>query len=197
MALPTKPELRNESLKRRDALSVDERQGKSLAIATHGAEALSGLAAGKCVAAFHPIRSEVDVTLLAHMLEDAGARLALPAVLDRETIVFRAHSAAGTLVPGGFGTMAPGEDAEIVDPDILLMPLSVFDRQGNRIGYGAGHYDRAIERLAAKGRKPLLIAVAFDLQEAPAVPAEAHDMPLDGVITETGLAWFGDPPEAL
>ncbi len=129
------------------------------------------------------------------MLEQSGASLALPAVIDRETIVFRAYLPGRALVPGGFGTMAPDKDAAVVDPDILLMPLSVFDAHGNRIGYGAGHYDRAIAKLIEKGRKPLLIGVAFSLQEEAMVPAEDHDVPLDGVVTETGFRWFRGPPE--
>jgi 5-formyltetrahydrofolate cyclo-ligase len=78
----------------------------------------------------------------------------------------------------------------VVDPEILLMPLSAFDASGNRIGYGAGHYDRAIARLHDKGMQPRLIGVAFDCQEVEAVPAEAHDVPLDAVVTESGYRTF-------
>ena len=195
MSPPAKEAMRASVLKRRDALSSDERRSKSLAISEHGFAALGAFVAGKCVAAFHPIRSEADVSLLAGMLEQSGASLALPAVIDRETIVFRAYLPGRALVPGGFGTMAPDKDAAVVDPDILLMPLSVFDAHGNRIGYGAGHYDRAIAKLIERGRKPLLIGVAFSLQEEAMVPAEDHDVPLDGVVTETGFCWFRGPPE--
>ena len=183
----SKPDMRNRSLKRRDAMTAEERRAKSLAIATHGAEALAPEIAGKRVAGYHPIRSEVDVGLLMTLLENAGAALALRAVIDRETIVFRSFRSGEALVAGGFGTRAPGEQAAEVDPDILLMPLSVFDEAGNRIGYGAGHYDRAIARLAGRGRRPLLVGIAFDLQEVPAVPAEPHDVPLDAIITESGF----------
>ena len=70
------------------------------------------------------------------------------------------------------------------------MPLSAFDGQGHRIGYGAGHYDRAIDRLRAKGRSPRLIGVAFDCQEVASVPAEPHDVALDAVLTESGFRIF-------
>ena len=190
----TKPELRRRGLAHRDALSPAARREKSLAIATHGAEALSHGIGGLTVAGYHAIRSEADVGFLLNLLEQAGAQLALPAVLDRETIVFRSHLPHVPLVAGGFGTMAPGEGAALVEPDVLLMPLSVFDEKGNRIGYGAGHYDRAIDRLQAIGRRPVLIGVAFDLQEVPSVPAEPHDVPLDGIVTESGLRWFSEVP---
>jgi 5-formyltetrahydrofolate cyclo-ligase len=115
-------------------------------------------------------------------------------VLDRETIVFRAFETDTPLVKTGFGTTGPGEDAEVLDPDILLVPLSVFDGKGQRVGYGAGHYDRAIARLHGKGRFPILIGVAFDCQEVPSVPAEPHDVPLHAILTESGLRWFSGQP---
>jgi 5-formyltetrahydrofolate cyclo-ligase len=89
----------------------------------------------------------------------------------------------------GFGTMAPGPEAEELRPDVLLMPLAGFDRQGNRIGYGKGHYDTAISSLEKSG--PLLcIGLAFALQEVELVPAEGHDKPLAGILTEDGYRSF-------
>ena len=78
----------------------------------------------------------------------------------------------------------------MLDPDILLVPLSAFDRAGHRIGYGAGHYDRAIDRLKAKGGTPKLIGIAFDCQEVASVPAESHDVALDAILTESGFRMF-------
>ena len=124
---------------------------------------------------------------------ERGARLCLPVVLDPETIVFRDFVRGAELVDSGFGTSGPGPDAELLDPDMLLMPLSAFDATGNRLGYGAGHYDRAIARLRDKGRSPLLVGTAFSLQEAEKVPAEAHDVPLAMILTERGLRSFPQP----
>jgi 5-formyltetrahydrofolate cyclo-ligase len=94
------------------------------------------------------------------------------------------------LVSTGFGTVGPGADAAVLDPDIMLVPLSAFDRTGHRIGYGAGYYDRAIERLWQKGLDPQLIGIAFDCQEVPSVPAEPHDVRLDAILTESGYSVF-------
>ena len=93
----------------------------------------------------------------------------------------------GENAAGGFGTSGPGPDAAVLDPDIMLVPLSAFDSTGHRIGYGAGHYDRAITRLHQKGLNPRLIGIAFDCQEVPSVPAEPHDVRLDAILTESGL----------
>ncbi len=188
---PSKAELRVERLALRDALSVEERAVKSLAIADAGADALS-FAPGTVLSGFMPIRSEADTRPLMEALRNKGARLCLPVTLDRETIVFREFVRGAELVKTGFGTTGPDEGAAVLDPQILLVPLSAFDGQGHRIGYGAGHYDRAIAKLHAKGLNPVLVGIAFDCQEVPSVPAEAHDVALDAVLTESGLRSFSN-----
>jgi 5-formyltetrahydrofolate cyclo-ligase len=78
----------------------------------------------------------------------------------------------------------------------MLVPLAAFDVRGHRIGYGAGHYDRAIARLQARNLIPKLIGIAFDCQEVEIVPDEAHDMPLDSILTESGLRSFASKDKA-
>ncbi len=187
-----KARLRGERLAARDALTLAERQQKSQSITAHGASDIP-FAPGTVISGFMPIRSEADTRPLMEALRTRGGRLVLPVVLDRETIVFRAFEPDTPLVKTGFGTTGPGEDAEVLDPDILLVPLSVFDGKGQRVGYGAGHYDRAIARLHARGRQPVLVGVAFDCQEVPSVPAEPHDVSLHAILTESGLRWFSVP----
>ena len=183
-----KRELRKQVLARRDALPVSERIERSLAMAD--AVAHISFDPGTVISGFLPIRSEPDLRPLMAALRDRGARLCLPVVLDRETIVFRDFVRGVELVDTGFGTIGPGADADVLDPDIMLMPLAGFDPVGNRLGYGAGHYDRAIARLKAKGRTVRLIGTAFETQAIDAIPAEDHDVPLDELITETGLRSF-------
>ena len=125
-------------------------------------------------------------------LRERGARLCVPAILNRSTIVFRELVPGAALIATGFGTSGPGPDAAVLDPDIMLVPLSAFDSTGHRIGYGAGHYDRAITRLHQKGLNPRLIGIAFDCQEVPSVPAEPHDVRLDAILTESGLNFVSE-----
>ena len=184
-----KARLRDAVLAKRDALGAEERAAMSLAACGY-AEPNVDFEPGTIISGFLPIRSEIDLKPLMAKLAARGARLCLPAVLDRQTIAFRAFDPEGELVSTGFGTSGPGADAEILDPQILLMPLAVFDSDGNRIGYGAGHYDRAIARLLAKGIEPRLIGFAFSLQEVDHVPAEVHDRPLHAIVTEKGYRTF-------
>jgi 5-formyltetrahydrofolate cyclo-ligase len=184
-----KAEIRKQRLAARDAIAVGERIEKSLVMADLAGDSIA-FEPGETISGFFPIRSEADIRPLMHRLKMRGARLCLPVVLDRETIIFRAIADGVPMVDTGFGTTGPGPDADVVDPDLLLVPLSAFDGRGHRIGYGAGHYDRAIARLRAKGRQPRLIGIAFDCQQVEAVPFEDHDVPLDAVLTESGLRVF-------
>jgi 5-formyltetrahydrofolate cyclo-ligase len=181
-----KAKLRAERLAARDALSGDVRIDKSMAMADAGGR-LIDFVPGEEISGFFPIRSEVDVRPLMHKLRERGAKLSVPVVLDKQTIVFRELIAGAPLVSTGFGTFGPGEEARVVDPDVMLVPLAAFDRIGHRIGYGAGYYDRAISLLHAKGRRPRLIGVAFDCQEVDIIPAEDHDVAVDAILTENGL----------
>ncbi|MDF1607936.1 5-formyltetrahydrofolate cyclo-ligase [Hoeflea sp. YIM 152468] len=183
--MTSKSSIRAEMLARRNALAPDIRIEMSLAMADAADE--MAFDPGTIIAGYLPIRSEPDLRPLLARLRHRGARICLPVVLDRETIVFRELVPGAELISTGFGTLGPGSEAQELDPDVLMMPLSAFDAKGNRLGYGAGHYDRAIARLRGKGLSPRLVGTAFGFQQADAVPAEPHDVPLQMILTEQGL----------
>jgi 5-formyltetrahydrofolate cyclo-ligase len=190
MSRQLKRALRKEALARRDALDPVRRLDASLEIAETG-KAVIGIESGDVVSAFWPMRSEVDVRPLMFALRDKGARLCLPAILDKTTMIFRELVRGDQLVDMGFGMAGPGEHNNVLEPSVMLVPLAAFDSRGHRIGYGAGYYDRAIAKLEAKGRRPRLIGIAFDCQEVPLVPDEPHDVTIPQVLTESGLRRFG------
>jgi 5-formyltetrahydrofolate cyclo-ligase len=184
-----KSRLRAERLATRDAIAPAERIEMSLAMAGHGTQGLD-VEPGAVVSGFFPIRSEADIRPLMAALKARGARLCLPVILDKQTIVFRELVAGAELVPMGFGTFGPGPEAPVLEPTLMLVPLSAFDATGQRIGYGGGYYDRAIDRMHKKGHEPRLIGIAFDCQEVASVPAEPHDVRLHAILTESGLRRF-------
>ncbi len=186
-----KKQLRKAALARRDALSLDFRVEAALGLAETAGDL--GTVPGMVVSAFWPMRSEMDLRPLMAALRDKGARLCLPAILDKETIVFRELVRGAPMIDMGFGTLGPGPEAAVLDPALMLVPLAAFDANGNRIGYGGGYYDRAIARLAERGLAPRLVGVAFDCQQVDAVPAEAHDRRLHALLSESGLRAF--PPD--
>ncbi|WP_099865406.1 5-formyltetrahydrofolate cyclo-ligase [Pararhizobium haloflavum] len=186
---PHKAKIRSGVLALRDAIPVDQRIEKSLALSAHGGRELV-VGPNDIVSGFWPIRSEVDVRPLMADLRDQGARLCLPVIVDRETIIFRELLRGAPMVDTGFGTAGPADDAAVLDPTLMLVPLAAFDARGHRVGYGAGLYDRAISRLVARHIRPRLVGIAFDLQEVEGVPDEDHDELLDAVLTESGLRCF-------
>jgi len=181
--LPTlnKEALRTEGLALRDGLSPDFRTAASRAIMQRVLD-LPELARPGVVSAYWPIRSEVDARPLLDALDNRGVALALPRV-NHPFLSFHAWRPGDPLQPMGFGVSEPMDDAPAVLPDILLMPLARFDRALNRIGYGKGHYDRAIAGLTER-KAILTIGLAFSVQETETIPIENHDRRLDLVVTE-------------
>jgi 5-formyltetrahydrofolate cyclo-ligase len=185
-----KRQLREQALARRDALDPFWRVEASMAMAETLRDTVE-FVPGTVVSGFWPMRSEVDIRPAMFALREKGARLCLPAILDKATIVFRELHPSGKMIDMGFGTQGPGEDAHVLDPTLMLIPLAAFDNRGHRIGYGAGYYDRAIAALHENGIAPRLIGVAFDCQEVPLVPDEPHDVALAEILTENGLRRVG------
>ncbi|MFZ5747681.1 MAG: 5-formyltetrahydrofolate cyclo-ligase [Pseudomonadota bacterium] len=139
---------------------------------------------GLVVASYCPMGSEADPAPLAAAAIEHGCRIALPHVVDRATpIRFLEWEIGAPLVDGPFGLRQPHGDSRERAPDIILTPLIGFDRRLNRLGQGAGHYDRAFARHEAAWR----VGVAWAVQEIPAVPTDIWDVPLHAVITEEGM----------
>jgi 5-formyltetrahydrofolate cyclo-ligase len=141
---------------------------------------------GEVVSAYWPFRTEIDPRPLIARLFALGARLALPVTPPKgagEPVRFHLWAPEDGLHPSPFGVLEPHPDKGVVEPDLLLVPLLAFDRRGGRLGYGAGHYDRALEALRAK-KRIRAIGLAFAVQELARVPTGPHDQPLDAILTE-------------
>jgi 5-formyltetrahydrofolate cyclo-ligase len=177
-----KAALRTAALALRDALPAAERQAAAEAIAARPFPV--AITPGVIVSAFMPLKSEINPLPLMRKLADAGAQLALPAIDGRGLpLIMRAWKFGDPFKAGQWGIREPLPEAPQVDPDILIVPLACFDRNGHRIGYGAGYYDMTINALRAK--KPVVaIGIGFAAQEVPQVPATERDERLDLVLTE-------------
>ncbi|MEM9965820.1 MAG: 5-formyltetrahydrofolate cyclo-ligase [Asticcacaulis sp.] len=144
---------------------------------------------GTVVAGYSAFRNEMNPQPLMHALSAHGCRLALPALIDAGaglSMVFRAFALTDQLVEGPFGILQPSDTAPEVLPDLVLVPLLAFDRQGRRLGYGGGFYDRGLHFL--KSQKPFKAwGIAYAAQEVHFLPVEPHDQHLDIVLTEVGL----------
>jgi len=178
-----KATLRSEALARRDAMPATARASAVETVTQRPFPV--AVPAGAIVSGFSPIKTEFNPVPLMRKFGEAGASLALPVVAGRGLpLVMRAWKFGDEMASGVWGIREPKASAPEVFPDILLVPLAAFDRNGHRIGYGAGHYDRTIARLRDM-KKIAAIGVCFAVQEIERVPATPFDQRLDLVLTES------------
>ncbi len=142
-----------------------------------------------CVGLTIAHQDELDPLPLGLALLAKGHPLCLPAVIGKSRpLVFRAWKPGDPLIHGPIGILQPLKNAPIARPSVLLVPLLAFDRRGYRLGQGGGYYDRTLAELR---KEPHLLAVGlgYAAQEVEAVPAAAHDMRLDAILTEMEVIW--------
>ncbi|WDI32536.1 5-formyltetrahydrofolate cyclo-ligase [Hyphococcus flavus] len=138
------------------------------------------------VSLYYTMRDELDTEPLARALFERHADVALPVVAKRKSpLIFRRYVPGDDLIKGSYGELVPTTNAQEVIPDILVVPLLAFTREGGRLGYGGGYYDRTLAALRKAGT-PLAVGYAYGAQEVDALPLTRLDQPLDWVVTERG-----------
>ncbi len=147
------------------------------------------------ISAFWPLSEELDTLPLLHALHAQGHQLLLPIMQGAgKPLLFGLWQPGDQLVKASFQTLEPHADKPRMIPDIMLCPLLAFDRQGYRMGYGGGFYDRTIAQL--KSQAPLTtIGIAFAEQEVPAVITGAYDEPLHRIITQNEVIEISASPQ--
>lgn len=180
-----KSALRAEALRRRAAIAHERRAEIGEALAALFLAEVS-VAPMMSVAGYWPVRDEVDVLPLLGKLGERGCKVALPCVSGRGVpLVFRLWRPEDRLRQGAFGIMEPA-DAPPVVPDVVLVPVVAFDAGCNRLGYGAGFYDRTLAAIRAEG-KVLAAGIGCEAQKFDSVPAEGHDVAMDMIVTEKAV----------
>lgn len=167
------------------ALTVAERAAKSEAVC----KALLGLpevCAAKTVLLYAPLPDEVNVWAVFHALTAAKKRILLPKCLPRMRglLCIRTRDPGRDLAPGTLGILEPRSNrgANPCGVDVVIVPGRAFDRFGNRVGRGAGHYDWFLARISQRAFK---CGVGFDCQLFDKVPTGPCDVPVDAVVTES------------
>jgi 5-formyltetrahydrofolate cyclo-ligase len=181
----TKQALRAEAKARRQAHVASLSAAERCAGAFLMAEAIeASLGDAHKVAAYLPIGSEMDTLPVIERLERRGVAIALPHVTGRRGLMrFLAWTPGDPLPLGPMGLRQPAANAPEMRPDLILTPLLAFDSRLHRLGYGAGHYDRAFASFPDARR----IGLAWAIQRIEDLPDDAWDVPLHGVVTERGF----------
>ena len=150
---------------------------------------------GAHVALYLPMRGEVDVRPCLAVALRRGTRLYVPRIVSRRRrrMLFAPWIEGGAHRINPFGIAEPCTAAgarPVIGLDAVVLPLVGFDAAGNRLGMGAGYFDRALRRRldrSAPWRRPRLIGVAYACQQVPAIAASPWDVALDLIVTERGV----------
>jgi 5,10-methenyltetrahydrofolate synthetase len=183
--MPARARLRREKIAAREMLPAAEHARLSALLEGHLEREFARRTAG-VVAFCWPIRGEFDARPLVGRLLAQGWRACMPVV---ETLAapmsFRPWTPATAMGVDPYGIPIPAATAVSPPPDIVLLPLVAFDAAGFRLGYGGGYFDRT---LAALSPAPLAWGIGFELARTTALQPLAHDIRLDLIVTELGVA---------
>lgn len=185
-----KQRLRKEKAALRAALTKEERLHKSREIHKQLTKLPEFQEAGQ-IMLYLDFRQEVETTGLAEQILAEGKELIIPCCRDRNIIPCRINNLAEDIAPGKLGIREPKEKfVRGIDPrkiDLVVVPGVVFDLQGNRIGYGAGYYDRFLPRL--RDDVPV-IGVAFSCQLVKKILTESYDRKMSLLVTENSVIYL-------
>lgn len=182
-----KNEMRKKYISFRDNISLDSLQEKSKLIAKklNGLDCVRGAETLMCYVSFG---SEVYTHDIINTWLSQGKQVCVPRVVKTKGKSMEAVkiNSLEELEPGTYGVLEPnaGEN-NIISPDLIdvvIVPGCAFDLHRNRMGYGAGYYDRFLKLISSNCLK---IGVAFDFQIMDEIPCDEHDIPMDIIITET------------
>ena len=128
---------------------------------------------------------EIDLLPLMEALQNQNIPMALPRIIGmNQPIDFKAYHLGDALEYEKLGTRAPLTSAKSVTPTIIVTPMLAFNRQGYRLGYGGGFYDRSFAQMRANNHDFICVGMAYAEQEMPDLMVETHDYPLDYIITQ-------------
>ncbi|MGW0880019.1 5-formyltetrahydrofolate cyclo-ligase [Streptomyces sp. NPDC002671] len=189
--------LRREFLAVRNRLTEDVLREAGETLAVRALE-LPELAKARTVAAYVSVGSEPGTRALLDALRAQGVRVLLPALLPDNDLDWGEYTGPESLARvrhgGKMALFEPsgerlGRDA-VTSADAVLLPGLAVDERGMRLGRGGGSYDRVLARLERAGAHPALVVLLYDTEVVARVPAEAHDRPVQAVVTPSGVRRF-------
>ena len=137
---------------------------------------------GKIIGGYYPYNHEINPTNILEKFEKLNYQISLPKIKKNSQMDFFYWSKKDLLVINRYGIPEPTTD-KVVYPNILLVPLVAFDKNLNRLGYGAGFYDRYIKKVK-KIKKIITIGLAYSFQKVRKIPINKHDIKLDFIVTD-------------
>ena len=139
------------------------------------------------IAAYYPTNYEVNILKFIEIASKKNFRIALPVIKSSSDMCFKLWIFKEPLYMNKFGILEPRNYKVDIFPDLILVPLVVFDRQLNRIGYGKGYYDRSLKKIKKNKKNVISLGIAYSFQKTKKIPINKHDFKLDYIFTEKGI----------
>ena len=139
------------------------------------------------IAGYYPSNYEVDIVKFLEKAHKNNFKIALPVINSSSKMSFKSWIFKEPLNVSKFGTLEPKKSNKEVLPDLILVPLVVFDNQLNRLGYGKGYYDRSLSKIKKIKKKVISIGIAYSFQKFNRIPVNKYDVKLDYILTERGI----------
>ncbi|MCB1473944.1 MAG: 5-formyltetrahydrofolate cyclo-ligase [Rhodobiaceae bacterium] len=141
-----------------------------------------GALEGRTISFYWPLRGEPDLRALIDSVAAAGARCALPVVVERNApLEFHAWAPGDALKKGFWGIPVP-EAENAVLPDVILAPVVGFDAGCYRLGYGGGYFDRTLSVIA---HSALVVGIGYTAARIATIFPQPHDIALDRIVTQS------------
>lgn len=173
-----KTDLRKSILQKRRTLSVETVTAHSQKV-TQQIIQLIEEASVKVLHTYLPIQNEVDTMEIVKYALNQNIKVVVPRTLADRKLRHLVLDSLGDLVEGKFKTLYPkSEQVYNGRYDLILIPAVAFDKENNRLGYGAGYYDTFLEN----HQEALKVGLAYDFQVVGEIQVEEHDIPMDRVI---------------
>ncbi len=191
----TKNKLRELMLQARRNMSPEEISREDAALVAHATAYIRSLAASETtIATYAPIAGEPGGRMFLDALHTQASDLLLPIAGPAGQMEWAHYQGALSMQQGQLGIPEPtgprlGADA-LAACDIVFMPALGVSPEGYRLGKGGGYYDRALARLVEGDRHPRTVVLLYNGEIRSDIPVEDHDMPVDMVITPTGVREF-------
>lgn len=140
---------------------------------------------------YWPRNGEADLRPFIRAVMETGVQAALPVIISQhEALEFWKWDTNTKLCSRGLWNIPAPADRNLIQPTILFVPLLGFDKQGYRLGHGGGYYDRTLADIVPR---PLAIGIGHEFGRLPTIYPQAHDMPMDAIVTEAGINWYPAP----
>lgn len=190
----TKPNIRKQYYNLRNNIHADLRKDAELTIVSH-LTAHAIFKNSQHIACYLGFRNELSAEHIIQAIWQAKKHCYLPILSEEKILHFARYEKDDALTPNRFSILEPVNTARRISPNLLelvILPLVAFDKKGHRVGTGGGYYDRTFAFLHQKpAKKPILVGLAYSIQEAEKLPADPWDIQLDYVLTEKGIVKLG------